>query len=82
VLFDSGLSGGKPESALARNARTLGAGPQDLNAVVISHLHADHVGGIRAMRTRTFSFSAEPLEPRGIPAYVPSRCATRAPTSP
>ena len=72
VLFDSGLSGGKPESALARNARTLGAGLQDLDAVVISHLHADHVGGIRAMRTRTFSFSAEPLEPRGIPAYVPA----------
>jgi len=73
VLFDSGLSGGKPESALARNARTLGAGLQDLDAVVISHLHADHVGGIRAMRARTFSFSAEPLEPRGIPAYVPAR---------
>ena len=72
VLFDSGLSGGKPESALARNARTLGAGLQDLDAVVISHLRADHVGGIRAMRTRTFSFSAEPLEPCGIPAYVPA----------
>jgi hypothetical protein len=38
----------------------------------VSHLHADHVGGIRAMRARTFSFSAEPLEPRGIPAYVPA----------
>ena len=48
VLFDSGLSGGKRESVLARNARTLGAGLQDLDAVVISHLHADHVGGIRA----------------------------------
>jgi 7,8-dihydropterin-6-yl-methyl-4-(beta-D-ribofuranosyl)aminobenzene 5'-phosphate synthase len=71
VLFDSGLSGGKPDSALARNARTLGAALHDLDAVVISHLHADHVGGIRAMRARTFSFSAEPLEPRGIPAYVP-----------
>ena len=82
VLFDSGLSGGKPESALARNARTLGAGLQDLDAVVISHLHADHVGGIRAMRTRTFSFSAEPLEPRGSRPTSPPRCATRVPTSP
>src|SRR6266568_2031654 len=43
VLFDSGLSGGRARSALARNARTLGAGLQDLDAVVISHLHADHV---------------------------------------
>ena len=72
VLFDSGLSGAKPESALAHNARTLGASLHDLDAVVISHLHADHVGGIRAMRAGTFSFSAEPLEPRGIPAYVPT----------
>ena len=72
VLFDSGLSGAKPESALAHNARTLGASLQDLDGVIISHLHADHVGGVRAMRAGTFSFSAEPLEPRGIPAYVPT----------
>ncbi len=72
VLFDSGLSGGKAESALAHNARILGAGLGDLDAVVISHLHADHVGGVRAMRGRTFTFSAEPLEPPGVPAHVPA----------
>lgn len=72
VLFDSGLSGGKTESALARNARILGAGFGDLDAVVISHLHADHVGGVGAMRGRTFTFSGEPLEPPGVPAYVPT----------
>jgi 7,8-dihydropterin-6-yl-methyl-4-(beta-D-ribofuranosyl)aminobenzene 5'-phosphate synthase len=73
VLFDSGLSGGKPESALARNARTLGAPLGELDAVVISHLHLDHVGGLAAMRRRTFSFSADPLEPRGVPAHVPTQ---------
>jgi 7,8-dihydropterin-6-yl-methyl-4-(beta-D-ribofuranosyl)aminobenzene 5'-phosphate synthase len=73
VLFDSGLSGGKPVSALAHNARALGEVLGDLDAVVISHLHADHVGGLRAMRQHTFSFSAEPLEPRGVPAYVPTQ---------
>jgi 7,8-dihydropterin-6-yl-methyl-4-(beta-D-ribofuranosyl)aminobenzene 5'-phosphate synthase len=72
VLFDSGLSGGRPQSALACNAAMLGAGLGDLDAVVISHLHADHVGGLRAMRRRTFAFAAEPLEPRGVPAYVPT----------
>jgi 7,8-dihydropterin-6-yl-methyl-4-(beta-D-ribofuranosyl)aminobenzene 5'-phosphate synthase len=71
IMFDSGLSGGKPHSALARNVRILGASLADLDAVVISHLHADHVGGIRAMRAHTFSFAAEPLEPVGIPAHVP-----------
>lgn len=46
---------------------------------MISHLHLDHVGGPGNQRRRTFSFAAEPQEPRGVPAYVPAamhhRCA-------
>jgi 7,8-dihydropterin-6-yl-methyl-4-(beta-D-ribofuranosyl)aminobenzene 5'-phosphate synthase len=72
VLFDAGLSGGKARSALARNAQELGVDLGGLDAVVISHLHADHVGGVRAMRQRTFSLSREPLESPGVPAYVPA----------
>jgi len=72
VLFDSGLSGGRVSSALVRNAEQLGVDLGALDAVVISHLHPDHVGGIGAARRRTFSFSREPLEPRGVPAYVPA----------
>ena len=79
VLFDSGLTGGRPESALAHNARLLGVRLDDLDAVVISHLHADHVGGLGAMRRRTFAFAAEALEPPGVPAYVPTAmCHPRA----
>jgi 7,8-dihydropterin-6-yl-methyl-4-(beta-D-ribofuranosyl)aminobenzene 5'-phosphate synthase len=73
VLFDSGLSGGKPESALAHNAQVMGVPLGDLDAVVISHLHLDHAGGLRAAGRRTFAFAAEPLEPRGVPAHVPTR---------
>jgi len=72
VLFDSGLSGGRVSSALRRNAEQLGVDLGDLDAVVISHLHPDHVGGIGAVRRHTFSFSREPLEPRGVPAYAPA----------
>jgi 7,8-dihydropterin-6-yl-methyl-4-(beta-D-ribofuranosyl)aminobenzene 5'-phosphate synthase len=72
VLFDSGLSGGKSQSALVHNAQMLGAPLGDLDAVVISHLHLDHVGGLRAVRRRTFTFAAEALEPPGVPAYVPT----------
>jgi len=72
VLFDSGLSGGRVSSALVRNAEMLGVDLGSLDAVVISHLHPDHVGGIGAARRHTFSFSREPLEPRGLPAHVPA----------
>jgi len=72
LLFDSGLSGGQARSALAHNGGVLGADLGNLDAVVISHLHLDHVGGWRALRQRTFAFSGEPLEPRGVPAHVPA----------
>ena len=72
ILFDCGLSGGREPSALARNAAALGVDLGDLDAIVISHLHVDHVGGVRAARHRTFSFSGEALEPRGVPAHVPT----------
>jgi 7,8-dihydropterin-6-yl-methyl-4-(beta-D-ribofuranosyl)aminobenzene 5'-phosphate synthase len=73
LLFDAGLNlRGTDRPALVRNAATLGVDLQALDGVVISHLHADHVGGPGMVRRRTFGFSPEPLEPRGLPAYVPS----------
>jgi 7,8-dihydropterin-6-yl-methyl-4-(beta-D-ribofuranosyl)aminobenzene 5'-phosphate synthase len=72
LLFDSGLSGGRVSSALAHNANRLGVDLGEVNGVVISHLHADHVGGVKAMRQRTFTFAGEPLEPAGVPAHVPT----------
>jgi 7,8-dihydropterin-6-yl-methyl-4-(beta-D-ribofuranosyl)aminobenzene 5'-phosphate synthase len=74
LLFDSGLNPrGKADSALVRNAEALGVDLQRLDGVVISHLHGDHVGGFRTQLRRTFAFSAEALEPKGLPAYVPTQ---------
>jgi 7,8-dihydropterin-6-yl-methyl-4-(beta-D-ribofuranosyl)aminobenzene 5'-phosphate synthase len=73
LLFDSGLNlKRQSRSALVQNADALKVDLQHLDGVVISHLHADHVGGLRSQRRQTFAFSAEPVEPKGVPAYVPT----------
>lgn len=78
LIFDTGLNmRGRAESALVRNAAALGVDLAALDAVVISHRHADHVGGPGRQRRRTFAFSREPLEPPGIPAYVPAEMTHR-----
>jgi 7,8-dihydropterin-6-yl-methyl-4-(beta-D-ribofuranosyl)aminobenzene 5'-phosphate synthase len=86
LLFDTGLNvKGQPRSALVHNANQLHADLGALDGVVISHLHADHVGGVGMARRRTFGFSADPLEQPGLPAYVPTAMrhtrATVIPTS-
>lgn len=74
LLFDSGLNmRRRSRSPLVENAAKLGIDLQAVDGIVISHLHPDHVGGVGMVRRRTFAFSPEPLEARGVPAYVPTR---------
>jgi 7,8-dihydropterin-6-yl-methyl-4-(beta-D-ribofuranosyl)aminobenzene 5'-phosphate synthase len=42
ILFDTGGD----SAMLLRNMRTLGIDPQDVDVIVISHVHYDHVGGL------------------------------------
>lgn len=73
LLFDVGLNPRRrAQSALVRNAATLGVDLQSLDGIVISHLHPDHVGGIVSQLRRTFSLSTAALEPKGLPGYVPA----------
>lgn len=58
VLFDAAASG----SALLSNAKSIGINLSELNAVVISHGHYDHTGGLAAI-----------VQQRpGLPVYVHS----------
>ena len=72
ILFDVGYNvRGEHPSPLLRNLEALGVNLEDLGYIVISHLHCDHVGGMRCQRRRTFALSGEPLDLSGMTAFVP-----------
>ena len=48
ILFDTG---GNPEILLL-NLEALGFNPEDLDLVVLSHIHGDHTGGLEAVLSR------------------------------
>lgn len=51
VLIDAGA--GKSVSAILENVDSLGLGPRPLTAIVVTHCHIDHIGGIPQIRERT-----------------------------
>ncbi len=73
ILFDTGFNTKKEEpSPLLRNAQLMGLKfPDDTDIIVISHMHLDHIGGIKNQLKRTFSLSKKDLDLTGIKAYVP-----------
>ncbi len=72
ILFDVGFNTKKEHpSPLLRNAEHLGIDLTQVDMIVISHHHPDHVGGMEAQLHNTFALSAQPLNLHGIPAYVP-----------
>lgn len=73
ILFDVGRNLRQEHpSPLLRNMEALRVSAADLDALFISHLHLDHVGGVDQMNRAYFSLSAEPIDLSGIPAYVPT----------
>jgi len=57
ILFDTGGDG----TVLLHNMRQLGIKPEKIDAIVLSHNHADHTGGVRAVLA----------ENRDVVVYVP-----------
>jgi 7,8-dihydropterin-6-yl-methyl-4-(beta-D-ribofuranosyl)aminobenzene 5'-phosphate synthase len=71
VLMDLGFGDERP--ALSHNAKVLGLSGDDADALFISHLHLDHMGGQKAARRK------EILAPDGFfstpkTTYVPAPC--------
>jgi 7,8-dihydropterin-6-yl-methyl-4-(beta-D-ribofuranosyl)aminobenzene 5'-phosphate synthase len=73
ILFDVGANWKNEEpSPLLRNMKALGLSPGDIDSVVISHPHCDHVGGMAPMRGKTFRLSPNDVDLTGRKAYVPA----------
>ena len=73
ILFDLGLNERREHpSPLLRNMAALGVDMADIDLLVISHPHGDHMGGMSHQMRRTFALSGWPVDLRGMPAFVPA----------
>jgi len=71
MLYDVGF--GPTRSALAHNAAKLGFHLDQVEALIISHLHSDHMGGIPAQRSRQVTVPDELMSPELKPCFLPDR---------
>jgi len=74
ILFDTGNSG-----LFLENARALGINLADVDAVVLSHSHSDHTGGLRAL-TEVFTAAGRASKPMLLlhpDAFFPCRLEGR-----
>jgi 7,8-dihydropterin-6-yl-methyl-4-(beta-D-ribofuranosyl)aminobenzene 5'-phosphate synthase len=70
LLFDVGM--GPSTTTLEHNARGLGVSADDIDAVAISHLHYDHMGGMPAMRENRVGVPQGLGSFAGTPCYLPA----------
>lgn len=72
LLFDVGgnLEGSDP-SPLQANLQTLGIGLDQIDTLVISHPHMDHVGGLAQTQRGTFALGRQPVDLSRQRLFVP-----------
>jgi 7,8-dihydropterin-6-yl-methyl-4-(beta-D-ribofuranosyl)aminobenzene 5'-phosphate synthase len=71
MLYDVGFGPARP--ALTRNAAKIGFNLDLVEALAISHLHSDHMGGIPAQRSRQVTVPDELMSPELKPCFLPDR---------
>jgi 7,8-dihydropterin-6-yl-methyl-4-(beta-D-ribofuranosyl)aminobenzene 5'-phosphate synthase len=63
IMFDVGLNHKQSDpSPLLRNLKRLQLNTDDFHTIVISHNHADHVGGRKWARCKSFSLTADQMD--------------------
>jgi 7,8-dihydropterin-6-yl-methyl-4-(beta-D-ribofuranosyl)aminobenzene 5'-phosphate synthase len=71
MLYDVGFGPARP--AFAHNAAKLGFDLDQVEALTISHLHGDHMGGIPAQRSRQVTVPDELRSSAPKPCFLPER---------
>ena len=69
LLFDVGFGPERP--ALGHNAAKLNITLEQVDALAISHLHPDHMGGLKASRSKQVGVSRELGAPHGQRCFLP-----------
>lgn len=73
ILFDVGLNKHDSHpSPLLRNMERLGVHLSDIDIIVISHLHSDHVGGSKWKTAGTFSLSGKQQDLGEVKVFTPA----------
>ena len=75
MLYDVGFGPTRP--ALTHNAARLGFSLDQVEALAISHLHGDHIGGIPAQRSRQVTVPDKLMSPELKPCFLPDRAEAK-----
>ncbi len=74
ILLDVGYNTKKEHpSPLMLNMGKLDVKVEDIDMMFISHLHVDHLGGMKEQRKKQFSLSQGPVPLPEIPVYAPDK---------
>lgn len=72
ILLDVGNNPSQSAlSPVVQNMQTLGIGWEEIDSIVISHPHPDHLGGVEAWQNQTISLGDSTAQLSEVPVYAP-----------
>ena len=75
LLYDVGFGPERP--AFIHNATKLGVKLDQIDSLCISHLHPDHMGGLKASRTKRVTVPGQIGIPKGQPCFLPDKAEAK-----